>query len=100
MSNILVTVAETDTPVPAGQTFASLAVVNTDAAGAVQTVNVTAAPWTATFNGIADGAGSVTATALDSTGVTMGTPMTQTYSTSVTPPSTFPQPTSLTVSPA
>jgi hypothetical protein len=87
---------------PAGVTFAGTQIVVTDSAGAVQTdtLNGTESPpWSATVTGLANGAGSVTATDLDSTGAAIGSPITQSFSPSV-PVTVFPQTTGITVTPA
>lgn len=88
----------------AGVAFAGTKVDVTDAAGTVQSVTLTGAespPWSATFTSVDDGAGSVLATDLDTTGATIGTPVQASFpAVTVTPPATFPQTTGITVSPA
>ena len=85
MTQITVVVSKTDTPVVAGQTFAATAVVVTDNSGAVLpavTLNGTETPpWTAVLTGATGpNEASATATDLDTTGATIGTPVTATES--------------------
>lgn len=98
MSVIQVQVATIATTLPTGVTFASIAVVTTDAAGASQTSNLvgTETPPFSVSLTVAAGAGSVVATAVDSTGTAIGSPITQSYTT-IAAPTTFPAPTGITV---
>lgn len=81
--NIAVSIARNNAiTLPAGVVFAGCEVDVTDSAGAVQsaTLNGTEVPpFTATFTSLADGAGSVAATDLDTTGATIGTPASTTF---------------------
>jgi hypothetical protein len=101
MTQIVVAVTVTDTPLPAGTTFGSTAVVVTDNSGAVlptQTLNGTETPpWTATFTGTTGpGEASVVLTALDANGNTLAT-LTGTESGTGGQPATFPSPTGVTI---
>ena len=101
MSNILVTLTKTSTPLPTGVVFGHTNVVVTDSAGAVQTFALSGSetpPWSVTASNLADGAGSVTATDVDATGATIGTPVTQAFATTVVP--SFPATSGITVTPA
>jgi hypothetical protein len=98
-TSITVTITETDTVVPSGQTYASLQVVNTDAAGTNTTATATLTTpgtYVATFATVAPGAGSNTITALDVTGATLGTALTLPYTTTIAS-QTYPQATGITV---
>jgi len=100
MANILIQLTKTSTPPPAGVTFAKTALVVTDAAGATQNFSLNGSetpPWSVTASGLADGNGTVVATDLDTTGATIGTAITQTFSTGT---ATFPATTGITVTPA
>lgn len=81
--NIAVSIARNNALVlAAGILFAHCKVDVTDAAGAVQSANLDGTespPFTATFTSLADGAGSVVATDLDTTGAVIGTPATTTF---------------------
>jgi hypothetical protein len=98
MTTIVVTITPTDTPLPAGATYASTAIVVTDNSGAVlptQTVNgKETPPWTATFTG-ATGAAEASAvlTALDTNGNTLATLTLTESGTGGQPVGTFPSPT-------
>jgi hypothetical protein len=88
-------------PLPStNQPFASYSVVVTDSSGVAQAAQVltgveTPVAWA--FNtSVNPGAGSVTATALDTAGATIGTPMTQAFSTGAAA-GTFPTLTGITV---
>jgi hypothetical protein len=88
-------------PLPAtNQPFASYSVVVTDSTGVAQSPSILTGietPVAFAFNTpVAPGAGSVTATALDTAGATIGTPMTQSYSTGAAA-GTFPTLTGITV---
>ena len=102
MTTIVVTVATTDTPLPAGATYGATAIVVTDNSGAVlptQTVNGTETPpWTATFTG-AVGPNEATAalTALDTNGNTLAS-LTLTETGTGGQPGTFPSPVGGTIS--
>jgi hypothetical protein len=98
-TSITVTITETDTVVPSGQTYASLQVVVTDPTGTAQTATaVSTAPGTyqATFAAVQPGPGSLTITALDVTGATLGTALTLPYTTTIAS-QTYPQATGITV---
>ena len=100
-SSILVTVATSTQPLDPGKTSAGLKVDVTDASGAVQTKTLTGSetpPYTATFT-VVDGAGSVTATALDVTGAPLANPIVQAYATQGTG-TTFQAPTGIVITPA
>lgn len=101
MTSIVVVVTTTDTPLPAGATYASTAIVVTDNSGAVlatQTVNGTESPpWTATFTGATGTAeASAVLTALDTNGNTLAT-LTLTETGTGGQPGTFPSPTAGTI---
>lgn len=102
--NVVVTLSKNLAAVlAAGVVFAGTKVDVTDAAGATQstTLNGTESPpWSATFTSLADGAGSVVATDLDSTGAAIGSPVTQSFPAASSPPSTFPQTTGISVTAA
>lgn len=101
MSNILVTLTKVDAPLVPGQTYAGTKVDVTDASGAVQTktlIGSESPKFSATFT-VVDGTGSVTATDLDVTGATIGTPVVQAFATGGTG-TTFPQTTGVVVSAA
>ena len=98
-TSITVSITETDTVVPSGQTYASLQVVVTDPTGTAQTATATStAPGTyqAKFAAVQPGAGSVTITALDVVGATLGTALTLPYDTAVGT-NTYPQATGVVV---
>lgn len=98
MSVIQIQIVKTATPAPAGVTFASTQVLVTDSSGAAQTfslVGTESPPWGVSAT-VAAGAGSVTATDLDSTGAAIGTPVTQSYTTTSVG-TTFPGTTGITV---
>lgn len=103
--NILVQLQKNTTAsvqLPAGVGFAGTKVVVTDSAGAAQSATLEGTetpPWSATFTSLADGAGSVVATDLDSAGNAIGSPVSQSFSPAV-PPTVFPQTTGITVTPA
>lgn len=97
--SITVTITETDTVLTTGETFASLQVVNTDAAGTNTTATATLTTpgtYVATFATVAPGAGSNTITALGVDGSTLGTALTLPYTTTVAS-QTYPQATGITV---
>jgi hypothetical protein len=98
--SITVTITETDTVVPSGQTFASLQVVATDPSGTPQTATATStAPDTyqAKFTAVQPGAGSIAITALDILGATLGSVLTLPYTTTSGTPNTYPQATGIVV---
>ena len=100
MANILIQLTKTITPLPAGVTFASTNLVVTDSAGATQSLSLNGSespPWSVTVSGLADGAGTVVATDVDTTGATIGTPVSQSFSTGT---ATFSATTGITVTPA
>lgn len=85
MTTIVVTALKTDTPLPTGVTFAGTAAVVTDNSGAVLPAVVLngteTPPWSATLTGATGSQeASVTFTDLDTTGATIGTPVTVTES--------------------
>lgn len=99
MSNILITLTKTATPLPTGVVFDHTNVVVVDSAATSQTFALNGSetpPWSQVVT-VADGAGTVTATDVDSTGATIGTPVTQAF-TSTAP--TFAATTGITVSQA
>jgi hypothetical protein len=105
MSNILVTLTKnTSAVLPAGITFASTSIVVTDSAGTAQTFSLTGVEspaWSQLVTLAAEGAGTVVATDLDTTGAPIGTPVSQGFSTTGTGGgSTFPATTAIVVSPA
>jgi hypothetical protein len=90
------------TPTPTGAAFASTSVVVTDSSGVAQspvllTGAETPTPWAFTTS-VAPGLGTVVATALDVNGVTLGTPITQSFTELGSPPNFLP-PTGITVTP-
>jgi hypothetical protein len=100
MANILISVTKTDTPLPTGVVFGHTNLLVTDSAGVAQTLAVNGSetpPWTVTAIGLADGAGTVVGTDVDATGATIGTPVTQSFTTGAV---TFPATTGITVTPA
>jgi hypothetical protein len=87
---------------PTGAAFASTSVVVTDSTGAAQAAVLltgveTPTPW-AFSTSVAQGAGTVVATDLDVNGVTLGTPVTQSFTVAGSPPTFFPT-TGITVTP-
>jgi hypothetical protein len=75
MSTISVLTVQAGPPVPSGVTRASTALVVVDSAGASQSASLTGAespPWTTSFT-VAAGAGTITATDIDTNGATIGT---------------------------
>ncbi len=102
MYNVLVTLAKTDTALPAGVIFGHTNLDVTDSAGVKQSFALNGSetpPWTVAVAGLADGASSYTATDVDSTGAAIpsATPVTTTYTPTVP---TFPATSSISVSPA
>lgn len=95
-------VVTTDTPAPAGQTYASTTLTLTDGAGGVQAAPV--GPITLADGTIAQGAvftvtvvgdGTVLAQAIDTTGAVMGATATGAFTIPAAP--SFPQPAAVTV---
>lgn len=83
MSAISVLTVQAGPPVPTGVTRASTTLSVTDSSGSVQTATLTGSespPWTANFT-VAAGAGSIVATDIDTTGATIGTPVTAQFNT-------------------
>jgi hypothetical protein len=85
-----------------GAAFASTSVVVTDSSGTAQPAVLltgveSPTPWAFTTS-VAPGAGSVTATDLDANGVTLGTPVTQSF-TEAGSPQTFQPSTGISVTP-
>ena len=104
MPNIVVTLTKVSTPLPGTAAFAKSNIVVTDGAGATQSASVTGTeipPWSAPFNNIAAGSGSVTATDLDVNGATLGS-QTQAFQTAPGggTGTTFPQTSSIVVTAA
>jgi hypothetical protein len=82
MANILVAVTTVAAPQPGAAAQAGIQVAVTDSAGAVQNQTFTGVetpPWSGTFQNLADGAGSITATAVDTTGAAMAPGVTQPF---------------------
>jgi hypothetical protein len=105
MTNIVVSVSVTQTPLPAANIpFAALAIAVTDNSGAVLPPQTVTTPdlsgnYTATFTGATGPSeATATATALDTSGNTLGTPLTGTESGTGGQPGTFPQPTGVSIS--
>jgi hypothetical protein len=99
MSVIQVQLVKTTAPLPAGNTFASTSVVVTDSSNAVQTFNLVGTespPWSFSAT-VAAGAGSITATDLNTAGAAIETPVTQAYTTTGASGSTFPDTSGITV---
>jgi len=99
---VAVVVSPTAVSTPTGVAFASTSVVVTDSTGVAQTAVLltgveTPTPW-AFQTSVAAGTGTVVATALDTAGTTLGTPITQTFTEAGTVPTFFP-PTGITVTP-
>jgi len=105
-NDILVVVTPVSPPpqLPGTAAFGKVTLVVTDASGAVQTQSVTGVenpPYSATFTNLAAGAGSVVATCLDVNGATLGTALSQAFTTApATGAGTFPQPGSIQVTAA
>jgi hypothetical protein len=104
MTTIVVSVSTTATSLPAANIpFAAIAIVVTDNSGAVLPAQTVTTPdasgnYTATFTGATGPSeASATATALDTSGNTLGTPLTATESGTGGQPGTFPQPSALTI---
>lgn len=100
MSNILVQLIKTAAPLPTGVVFGHTNVVVTDSANGVQTFALNGSetpPWSVKVGNVADGAGTVVATDVDSNGATLGTPVTQSFTTTAP---TFPSTSGITVTPA
>jgi hypothetical protein len=103
VSNVAtVTVNSSPAALPPGITFDHITITVKDGAGASQTANVNGTetpPFTAVFNNVASGSCTADAQAFDSTGTALGSPATQNQFTMPAPvATTFPQPTSLSVS--
>lgn len=100
MANILIQLTKTTTQLPAGVTFASTNLVVTDSGGATQSFSLNGSetpPWSVLVSGLADGNGSIVASDVDTTGATIGTPVSQSFNTGV---ATFAATTGITVTPA
>lgn len=97
---VIVAVSTVTTPLPASNAAqASISVVVTDSSGAAQNAVIltgieTPTPW-AFSTSVNPGAGSVTATALDTAGATIGTPLVSAFT--VTPQAVFQAPSAITV---
>lgn len=103
MSNILVTLQKTPTPLPGAAAFAKTNLVVTDSAGVAQNGSVDgteSSPWALGFQNLADGTGSVVATDVDVNGATLGSPITQAFTTAPAGGQTFPATTGITVTAA
>lgn len=98
--SVTVLINVTVTPLPTTNAAYSKTVITlTDASGTVQTasVNGTETPaWTAVFQNVAAGAGSVSAQAVDANGANIGAAITQSF-TETGAPATFPAPSGITV---
>jgi hypothetical protein len=98
---VVVAITTVTTPLPASNAAqASISIVVTDSTGAAQSAvllngNETPTPWAFTTS-VNPGAGTVTATALDTAGATIGTPLTSSFT--VTPQAVFQAPSAITVS--
>jgi hypothetical protein len=102
MAQIIIALAKTDTNLPSGVTFAGTNVVVTDSTGqpqpAVMLTGKETPPWTMTAT-VADGAGTVAATDVDTAGVIMpGTTVRTEAYTTIPVPSTFPATTGISIS--
>ena len=100
MYNVLVTLAKTDTPLPAGIVFGHTNLDVTDSAGAVQSFALNGSetpPWSVAVAGLADGESSYSAQDVDANGAAIGSPQTATYTPTVP---TFPATSGITVTPA
>lgn len=96
MATVTVLVGAQATPVPAGQTYASITLTLTDGTGAVQTASIDGVTTlSAVFSNVGVGAGSVVAQAVDTTGAAMGASASAAFT--IAAPATFPQPVSVTV---
>jgi hypothetical protein len=101
MAQIIITLAKTDTNLPAGQAFAGTNVVVTDSSGqphpAVLLTGKETKPWQLIAT-VADGAGTVSATDVDTTGAIMvGTTVRTEAFTTIPVPSTFPATTGISI---
>ena len=97
---VTVTLLTKTDPLPVSNAaYASTTIALTDAAGNVQTasVNGTESPaWTAVFQNVAAGGGSISAQPIDASGAAIGAPATQSF-TETGAPATFPAVASITV---
>lgn len=94
MTTLHIVVTATETPTPAGQTYASTQVTVTDSAGAIQT-SALGADGTLDVVVTAVGDGTVVAQAIDTAGNPLGAPQSGAFT--IPPVSMFPQPASITV---
>lgn len=102
MTQIVVIVGKTQTPLPTGVSFAATAVAVTDNSGvALPPVSLNGTetpPWTATFTGTeGPNEASATVTDLDTSGNTIGTPLVITETGTGGQPQNFPASTSATI---
>lgn len=101
-NNAIVQLTKVTTVLPStNAAFAGTQVVLTDSAGAVQKATLTGVetpPWSIQFANVASGAGSVTATDVDTAGATIGTPVTVAFTELA--PTTFPATSAITVTSA
>lgn len=102
MNNAIVQLAKTTTVLPStNAAFAGTQVALTDSAGNVQKATLTGVetpPWSAQFANVADGAGSVVATDVDTAGNVIGTPLSVAFTELA--PATFPATSGITVTSA
>lgn len=98
MSNILVQVDVTVTPVPTGVVFGHTNLVVTDSSGVAQPFALNGSetpPWSQVVT-VADGDGTLSVTAVDTTGAAIGTPVSGKFTAGTVAP-TFSAPTGVTV---
>ena len=98
-ATILVQINKVNANLPlANAAFAGTKITVTDSAGAAQTATVVGTetpPWSASFSDVAVGVVAIVATDLDAKGETIGTPITQNFTTNA--PTQFPQTSGITV---
>lgn len=102
MSKVTVVLQKDPTAVlaPGAAPYANTVITLTDSTGAVQTATVTGTElpaWTAEFDSVAAGGGSVAAQDNDTAGAGIGAPVIQTFTDGGTGGSTFPKTTGITV---
>jgi len=96
MSTVIVTVATTSTPFPAGTIAAGIVISIADQT-LVAPQTVTSAPYTATFDNVAPGTYTATAQAVDHAGAPLGSAITSTSFTISAPDVNVDIPQSITV---